>query len=394
MRRRSTTTLTALAAASAALVSATLALTPAATAHAGGGESGRGLPHGRGACPPRAVALGYSDTLDKAVVDGVTVGGLSDIGWDRSRHAFASSVDNHATDPSRIWFWRNPAHPHVVGKPVVLERPDGTPYDGTTADNEGLAVLPGGRFLVSSETEPSIRVFGRAGHQRATLPMPKRFAVAPAGQATANATLEGLTVTHHGREVVASMEGTLSGDLGSDGTDTYRRFLVYDRTRSGWHLTRQLGYQVEPGNRIAEVQAYGRDGLLVLEAAYVPATGNSVELYAVHIRHARDVTGVSDLADAPARDVMRKRLVADVTACPSMGAQAKEAQSNPLMDNFEGMTITRPWQTHRLGGYARSGWSHEHGRCRGHAAVVTLISDDNFSATQTTRVVTLAARLP
>jgi hypothetical protein len=391
MRRR-TSTLTAFVAGSAALVTA-FALAPAATARVTHLGSSSHLPHGRGACPPSAVALGYSDTLDKAVVDGVTVGGLSDIGWDRSRHAFASSVDNHGTDPSRIWFWRNPAHPRLVGGPVVLRQPDGTPYDGTTADNEGLAVLPSGRFLVSSETEPSIRVFGRAGRQRATLPVPQRFAVAPAGEATANATLEGLALARGGHELVASMEGTLSGDVGSDGTDTYRRFLVYERTRTGWHLSRQLGYQVQPGNRIAEVQAYGDDGLLVLEAAYAPATGNSVELYAVHTRHARDVTGVADLADAPARDVMHKRLVADVTACPSMGATAKEPQTNPLMDNFEGMTISRPRQVHRLGGYAEIGCFGPQGRCRGHASVVTLISDDNFSADQTTRVVTLAAAL-
>jgi hypothetical protein len=340
------------------------------------------------------VALGFSDGLDKAVANGVTVGGLSDLGWDRRRHAFASSVDRRGTDPARIWFWRDPAHAHLVGGPVVLKQPDGTPYDGATTDDEGLAVLPGGRFLVSSEAEPSIRVFGRAGRQRATLHVPGRFRVAPAGEAASNKTLEGLTVSPDGREVVASMEGTLSGDVGADGTDTYRRFLVYDRTRSGWRLDRQLGYRVQPGNRIAEVQAYGADGLLVLEAAYEPVTGNSAELYAVHTRHARDVTHVSNLADAPAHTVMRKQLVADVAACPTMGATAKEAQTNPLMDNVEGMTISRPRQPHRLGGYAHLGCFRPEGRCRGHAAVVTLISDDNFGAAQTTRVVTMAALLP
>ncbi|MGC4111187.1 MAG: esterase-like activity of phytase family protein [Nocardioides sp.] len=333
------------------------------------------------ACPPRAAALGFSDGLDKAVVDGVTVGGLSDIAWDRRRHAYASTVDNHATDPSRIWFWRDPAHAHVVGQPLVLEAPDGTPYTGATADDEGLAVLPNGDYLVSSETEPSIRIFGRDGVQRAELPVPARFAVAPAGEATANATLEGLTVTPDGRHVVASMEGTLSGDVGTDGNDTYRRFLVYDHTRAGWALARQVAYQVEPGNRVAEVQAYGRDGLLVLEAAFDVTTGNSVELYAVHTAHAVDVTDVPDLADV-ADDVMPKALVADVTACPSLGATAKETQTNPLMDNFEGMTIGAP-----LPPYHR-------GRGDAGTARVTLISDDNFSATQTTRVLRLVARLP
>jgi hypothetical protein len=364
--------------AGAALTCTALVAPPPAAGH-----PGSHLPRGAGACPPDAVALGFSDGLDKAVVDGVTVGGLSDIAWDKRRHAYASTVDNHATDPSRIWFWRDTAHAHVVGEPLVLEAPDGTPYTGATADNEGLAILPHGRYLVSSETEPSIRIFGRDGAQRAALPVPDRFRVAPAGEATANATLEGLTITPNGRRIVAAMEGTLSGDVGTDGTATYRRFLVYDRSRSGWRLTRQVAYQVEPGNRIAEVQAYGRDGLLVLEAAFDPAIGNTIQLYAVHTAHARDVTHVPDLADATARDVMRKVLVADVTACPSLGATSKETQTNPLMDNFEGMTI------------ARLGRSHARGHHGGHSAYrVTLISDDNFSATQTTRVLDLAATLP
>lgn len=362
------------AAAGSLLACAALAVAPATA------QPGSRLPIGAGQCPPDAVALGYSDGLDKAVIDGVTVGGLSDIAWDARRHAYASTVDNHGTDPSRIWFWRDPEHAHVVGGPLVLTEPDGTPYTGATADNEGLAILPNGRYLVSSETEPSIRIFGRGGRQRDELPVPARFRVAPAGEATANATLEGLTVTPNGRRIVASMEGTLSGDVGTDGTDTYRRFLVYDRSRSGWVLRQQVGYQVEPGNRIADVQAYGRDGLLVLEAAYDAATGNTIQLYAVHTAGAADVTEVPDLADAGTADVMPKSLVADVTACPSMGAPAKEAQTNPLMDNFEGLTIGPAGSHHRRGGHPVSR--------------VTLISDDNFGANQTTRVLSLAALLP
>jgi hypothetical protein len=98
------------------------------------------------------------------------------------------------------------------------------------------------------------------------------------------------------------------------------------------------------------------------------------------------VTEVPDLADRAdpanggAADVMPKTLVADVTACPSMGAPAKEAQTNPLMDNFEGLTIGPAGSHHRRGGHPVSR--------------VTLISDDNFGTHQTTRVLNLAALLP
>jgi hypothetical protein len=84
--------------------------------------------------------------------------------------AWASTVDNHGTDPSRVWFFRDLADPTVTMTPLVLKKADGTPYDGTTADNEGMAVLPDGDFLVSFETEPSIRIFGRDGVQDEFLP--------------------------------------------------------------------------------------------------------------------------------------------------------------------------------------------------------------------------------
>ena len=328
-----------------------------------------------GGCPPAALAVGFSDALDKVTVDGVTVGGLSDIAYDRRSGSYVSSVDNHATDPSRLWFYRNLSSPRVSRAPLVLKLPDGTPYTGLTADNEGLAILPNGDFLVSSETEPSIRIFGRDGIQRSKLTVPARFAVAPAGQATANATLEGLTISPDGHQIVAAMEGALSGDAPADGsTAVDRRFLVYQRHRGGYTLTKQIGYQVEPGNRISEVQFYADGKLIVMEAAFSPTVGNSIQLYTVTgLDKAADVSRIANLSTAPNK-IVAKTLAADVTACPDLGATAKQPQANPLMDNYEGM-ITRALPVRHL--YS-----------------VSLLSDDNFGATQITRVLDLVAVLP
>jgi hypothetical protein len=369
------TVLAAVAIGALALTSAAqLTSASAVTARAGARAAANGGATSR-VCPPAAVALSFSDALDKKVYDGATVGGLSNIAYDKRSHAYVSSVDNHATDPSRLWFYRDLGHPTIVRDPLVLKAPDGTPYTGVTADNEGLAVLPDGDYLVSSETEPSIRIFGRDGIQKSQLEVPARFAVAPAGEATANATLEGLTVSPNGRQVVAAMEGTLSGDIAADGTATLRRFLVYDLDRHGdYDLTRQVGYRVEPGNRISEVQLYANGRLLVMEAAFNATTGNTIELYAVPgLARARDVSQVANLSTRPGL-VVAKQLVADVTGCPTLGAMAKQPQTNPLMDNYEGL-ITRPLIGRR-------------------AYAVTLISDDNFGATQITRVLNLAALLP
>ncbi|MGH3447356.1 MAG: esterase-like activity of phytase family protein, partial [Nocardioidaceae bacterium] len=194
--------------------------------------------------------------------------------------------------------------------------------------------------------------------------------------------LEGLTASRGGRHIYAAMEGTLSGDVSPAGDDTYRRILVYDRGPIGYQLGKQVGYQVDPGMRIAEAQSYGHDSLLVLEAAWSPETGNLVRLYAVTgLRHAADVTDVPNLGADPS-GVVDKQLVADVTACPDLGAPSREHQTNSLMDNYEAMTITH------LRGH---GGLH---KGNGGLSKLVLLSDDNFNPAQFTRVLRLAADLP
>ncbi|GAB3386874.1 hypothetical protein GCM10027568_05830 [Humibacter soli] len=332
------------------------------------------------ACPPDATALNYSDALDKLVYNGVEIGGLSSLARDAKSHGYVSAVDNHASDPARIWFLSGTTNPKVTRDPLVLKRPDGTPYNGIDSDNEGLAVLPSGDFVVSSETEPSIRIFGRDGVQKASLDIPARFAVTgttPAGQATSNATLEGLTITPDGKTIVASMEGALSGDVSADGDATAHRLLVYTQGKknSGWTLEKQIEYRTEPGMRIPEIAAYDNDSIVVEEAAFSTTVGNSVDLYAVKGLHkAADVSKIGNLSEAKDSLAVDKTLVANLVQCPTLGAQAKETQANPLLDNFEGMAVGPV--------------------IHGHTAEISLISDDNFSATQTTRVLNLAARLP
>lgn len=346
-------------------------LTPAAAAAGSQRHSHGHRHHPAYTCPPRATAVGFSDALDKLTTRGAEVGGLSALTYDGRRRAYAAIEDHSGDQATRMWFFRDAAHPQVTGT-LTLTRSDGTPYTGADFDAEGLAVLPNGNYVVSSEVEPSIHVFDRSGREVAELPVPARLHVPPTGEATANATLEGLSISPDGRTIYAAMEGTLSGDVSSSGDAGYRRILVYTRGRHGYTLTRQLGYHVAQGMRISEVAAYGRDGLLVMEAAYDPAIGNTIELYAVHTRHAQDVSAIRDLGDSP-RAVLRKTLVSNVTACPTLGATSKEPQANPLMDNYEGMTID-----------AR----------HGHDVRVLLISDDNFGDTQTTRLLRLRADLP
>ncbi|TDD55842.1 esterase-like activity of phytase family protein [Nonomuraea terrae] len=328
------------------------------------------------ACPPAATAIGFSDALDKTTAGTTKVGGLSALAYDRRTREYVSVEDRSGTDAARLFFFHDPAKPEIT-RTLALTKQDGTAYDVGNFDGEGVAVLPDGDYLVSSETEPSIMVFDRTGRQRGSLEVPARFRIAPNGEGADNAGLEGLSVSPDGRHVFAAMEGTLSGDKPATGEAVWRRLLVYraEHHGGGYALTRQIGYRVDPGNRIAEVAAYGDGRLLVMEAAYDAAMGNSVRLYAVHgADRASDVSAVRDLSAAPSRAVVRKELVSDLVHCPSLGATSPEPQTNPLMDNYEGLQVDVSDGRHR--------------------ARLHLISDDNFNTLQVTRVLTLTARLP
>jgi hypothetical protein len=337
------------------------------------------------ACSASVDAVSYSDALDKKEAFGAEVSGLSSIAWDARQHAWVSALDNNGATPEYVWSYRDLADPKVTYAPLMLKKADGTPYDGgniatdpNAADNEGLGVLKDGSYIVSSETEPSIRIFGRDGAQKASLPVPARFAVTgstPAGEATANATLEGLTVTPDGRTIVAAMEGALAGDVSSTGDATAHRLLVYTQARGHWTLSKQIEYKTDAGMRIPEVAAYSNDGLVVEEASWSASVGNAVNLFAVTgLSHAADVSRVANLGDASPRLAVKKTLLADLVSCPTLGAPALETQANPLLDNFEGMAVT--------------------GRLPGGRYGVTLVSDDNNSAEQHTRLLNLAVALP
>ena len=80
--------------------------------------------------------------------------------------------------------------------------------------------------------------------------------------------------------------------------------------------------------------------------------------------------------------LLGKKLVANLVDCPTLGAPSRETQTNPLLDNYEGMAITPggPGMAITPGGPGLAG--------------VSMISNDNFSPNQFTRVLNLIVRLP
>ncbi|MFF0723754.1 esterase-like activity of phytase family protein [Streptomyces sp. NPDC004134] len=321
------------------------------------------------ACSPRTSLTGFSDALDKTTFEGTRVAGLSALSA-RAGSPVLALADNTDADEARLYrlaVRAAPGHVHAAVRDVtVLRRPDGTPYTGTDFDGEGLVTEPSGTVLASSEREPSIRRFRLSdGRQTAELPVPLRFRVAPAGQAPANETFESLTTAPDGRTLYAGLEGPLDADGHDEADRGLLRILRYAGTPGGDYAPQaQHAYRTDPGLGLAELATLDRTHLLALERGYTAGVGNTVRIYRVSLHGAPDVTGLPSLTGAGAGVFLTKRLLVDLADCPPSGATSPQPQPNPLLDNVEGMTLT------------------------GNRTLL-LVSDDNASARQVTRLYTL-----
>ncbi|GAA2238649.1 esterase-like activity of phytase family protein [Streptomyces nogalater] len=311
-------------------------------------------PGNRHACSPYVLLDRFSDALDKTTYDGTYTGNLSALAVDRDGSLAALG--------DRSSLFRLDAR--TLRPEGVVRLAD---EKGADLDSEGLVVDRDGSRLVSSETEPSVRRYSPGGEILDRLPVPSALRVAPAGRATANQTFEGLTLLPGGRTLLASMEYALAGD--SAGTV---RFQTWQRHRGRFTPAAQYAYRTDPGLGVPEVQATPDGRLLVLERGFTAGVGNTVRLYLADLRHATDTAGVEHLTGGSAVRPVKKTLLADIAACPSLGATARQPQPNPLLDNIEGMTITGRDATGRL--------------------KVLLVSDDNQNPAQTTRFYRLRVR--
>ena len=308
------------------------------------------------ACSPWANISGFSDSLDKTTFDGVNVGELSGLAVDTNGRLLA------VADESSM-FTLDPR----TKKPLAVQTL--ADEQGQPPDSEAVAVDRDGTRLVTSETEPTILRFTRSGKAIGRLPVPVSLLVAPAGRATHNLTFEGMTLQPGDRTLVASMEGAITGDNAD-----IRRLQTWHRSSGEFRLAAQYAYIADAGLTISDIAAAGDGRLLVLERGFTAGVGNTVRVYLADLRHASDVSRVDYVIGQRGVDPARKTLIADIAACPSLGATSKQPQPNPLLDNIEGMTVT--------------GRTHD-GRLN-----LLLVSDDNGRDTQTTRLYSLTARLP
>ncbi|MFI1400694.1 esterase-like activity of phytase family protein [Streptomyces sp. NPDC020681] len=338
------------------LASLTAAVAVGSCVTAAGPAAAQSLPAPGQACSARVGIDSYSDALDKTEFQGVFVGNFSALAVDSGGRLAAVS------DRSELFGLDGRS---LAPKSVVHLADE----SGAQLDSEGIVVERDGSYLISSETEPSVRRYSRDGAILGSLPVPDALKVAPAGRATRNLTFEGLTLQPGGRTLVAAMEGPLTGDgAGIVRMQTWQRHSPWH----GFRLSAQYGYRADTGLGVSEITATGDGRLLVLERGFTAGVGNTVRLYVADPRRAKDMSGVENITGD--EGLVRKTLLADLVDCPSLGAPAKQPQPNPLLDNIEAMAVTS---------------GAPGGRLR-----LLLASDDNQNPAQITRFYRLTVKLP
>lgn len=331
--------------------------------------------------------------------DGVGVGELSGLDYDRRQDRWYILSDDSEEGPARFYTADIALDAHGLGKVRLtgaqdIGRTDGSVFpslatnDPEVADPESIRVDPRtGKLWWSSEgkrevptdgsaaslVDPWVREMTPDGRFVCQVHQPRLFQMSAEEKGPRrNAVFEGLTFTTDGRQLVTSLEGPLyqDGPLPTPTSAAVSRLTWYD-VRTGLPL-HQVAYPIDPipatpvpptagaDNGISELLAVDRDHYLVLERSFVTGVGNSIRLYEIDVRGASDVRFDGSLADGGFRPV-HKRLVFDFA---SLGLDH--------IDNIEGMS----WGP-RLPDGERS---------------LVFVSDDNFNPTQVTQVIAVAVR--
>ena len=335
--------------------------------------------------------------LPKTDFDGVPVGGISAIAYDRGRdRLYALSDDHGALGPNRFYTLKlnldrsDRSHPTLTNLEIesvtVLKAEDGSPYPANHLDPEGIALSPRNTVFISSEgfastaIPPAIEEFDlTSGQWIQALRIPDRYIPGEVetedGQTETKGVLnnlgfEALTVNPLGMaspmvepfRLFVATESALAQDLDPPESDpaVRTRFLHYLVGEDQTTLISEHYYPLTPDplgtvlNGLAELVVLDQGGhFLALERTF-GLQGFNASLYQVATGGATDTSGLFSLrGDLSGIQPIRKQLLLNL----------KDLEIT--LDNLEGMA---------LGPQLPDG-----------SQSLILVSDDNFRADQVTQ---------
>ena len=333
-----------------------------------------GCTHGTGGVGPGGAtgALRTAFPLSSPVRH-VQVWSCFDLPRDDSRSRELSGIAWHE-ESRTLWAVQDELASIVPIRPdATLERwtfGDAIKLDVTgPLDLEGIAITKDG-FLLASEAGPRIIDVDRNGRYRRDVTPPAKFM-----EALHNKSFESLALDPQKAVLYTTSETALPRDDGAakDGSGARVRIVRKDLASGEVREHAYAADAVVTGGGdygVSDLAALATDDLLVLERGFRKGIGNSIRIYRVDLTGSDSVcSAIEQLSSEVA--VLSKTLVVDLSKLPfALASTPRQPQPTPLMENYEGIAIGPRLPDGRL--------------------ALVLVSDDNGSAKQTARVLTLA----
>lgn len=370
-------------------------------------------------------SLGMVSFPTSTTFNNTQLGGLSGITYDANRGLYYSISDDRSNiNPARFYTLTidlsdgslDNGDVNFTNVTTLLDA-NGNPFAANSLDSEGIALTEDGSVYISSEgeanpvanrlTSPFVNQFSLSGLQLSSLPVDSKFiptspfqdlngdgAITNADQPFTpttgirnNLAFESLTITPNGRYLYTATENALAqdGTVATLDDTSFSRILKYDLTTG--EVVAEFVYEVEKvadapnpvgsfaTNGLVELLAIDNNGtLLALERSFSNGVGNNVKLYEVLTQGALNVKDFNDLfREEPLEDdgeiIAPNRFAIDSPVQKRLLVDFK-ADLGITPDNLEGLA---------LGPQLADGRQS-----------LIVISDNNFSATQTTQFIALA----
>ena len=362
-------------------------------------------------------ATGFIPTGAAAKINGVDVpvGGLSGVTYDAAKNQYYAISDDRSSNARFYTFTINPATNAVTFTNVVqLKDASGNPFALNSLDPEGIALTSNGTVFISSEgevrpdlgatrvTNPFIKEFSlTTGQEVRSLPVSKKFSpvvvdtnnnniVDAADTQTAgvrnNLALESLTLAPNQKTLYTATENALfqDGVVADVNVGTRSRIVQYNLVsgqpeKEYLYITDKVAVAPNPAGQFATnglvdlLAIDDRGTLLAVERSFatgavgtVNNTGNTIKIYEITLQGATDISTTDSLSGLTTQQLeaiapVQKRLLLnlDSLALPTG------------TDNIEGIAFGPKLADGRQS--------------------IVLVSDNNFSATQFTQILTLSA---
>jgi 3-phytase len=360
------------------------------------------------------LPTGFIPSGAAGTVNGVetALGGLSGIAYDATQNQFYAIADDRSQfAPARFYtFTTDPATIATTGATFTAVTPlkdaNGNFFALNSIDPEGISLTNNGTVFISSEGEvnpiakrvsnPFIKEFSlTTGQEIRTLPVPQKFlpvvsdtngngVIDARDKQTAgvynNLAFESLTITPDQKTLFTATENALfqDGPKASPTSGSPSRILQYNLVtgqpeKEYLYITdASVTPNPETGftdNGLVDLLAIDNRGtLLALERSFAVGVGNTIKIYEISLQGATDISSIDSLSSLSERQLAaiqptQKRLVLNLN----------DLNLPTGTDNIEGIAFGPKLADGRQS--------------------IVLVSDNNFSATQFTQILTLDADL-